>query len=380
MLRAPRGGRPDLWRLELPSVLGAAFGPAETEVDSPDIEYQTEDEEGSDDDEDQSLYHEGSSVHPPAGVKTSCDGVIEVMDLTAAEDLLESAAPDSDYAATEIDPVEPAYDVTADGDVRPSNNDRRADGPHITLEVPYSMPPEQLVEQWNIPADHVWVLERPAIVDEVPPEHPLELFAYRALRRGSMNLELMQDMLQAIIQCLPQLVKARKRKRTDFSITKEGQSFSLTWGSYVIGGCGGIARNTHNYSWLSRLLVALIRGQRKEHIFSSVSLRLNTYMTPHLDKHNHPALPSLLVACGRWQGGGLWVSERALPQQSSGDMMGRVYNVDNPSVLFRSHVLHSTMAWRGQRFVMVAYANNGIKTLREEDKEILTNLGFDSRY
>ena len=157
-------------------------------------------------------------------------------------------------------------------------------------------------------------------MDEVPPEHPLELFAHRMLRRGSMTLESMQDMLQAIIQCLPQLIKARKRKCSDFSVAKESQSFSLTWGSYVIGGCGGVTRNTHNLPWLSRLLVAMVTGKRKEHIFSSVSLRLNTYMMPHLDKHNHPALPSLLVACGRWQGGGLWVSERALPQQSSGDM------------------------------------------------------------
>ena len=61
-------------------------------------------------------------------------------------------------------------------------------------------------------------------------------------------------------------------------------------------------------------------------------------------------------------------------------MMGRVYNVGNPSVLFRAHVLHSTMAWRGQRFIMVAYANNGIKALKDEDKVLLTSLGFDCHY
>ena len=77
--------------------------------------------------------------------------------------------------------------------------------------------------------------------------HPNILWNYLLiahLRRGSMNLDLMQDMLQASIQCLPQLVKARKRKCTDFSITKDGQSFSLTWGSYVIGGSTVASRAT----------------------------------------------------------------------------------------------------------------------------------------
>ena len=29
---------------------------------------------------------------------------------------------------------------------------------------------------------------------------------------------------------------------------------------------------------------------------------------------------------------------------------------------------------------MVAYANNGIKALKDEDKDFLTSLGFDCRY
>ena len=104
-------------------------------------------------------------------------------------------------------------------------------------------------------------------------------------------------------------------------------------------------------------------------------------MTPHLDKQNHPAIPNLLIACGRWEGGGLWVCEHALPTPSpDGDMIGRVYNVGVPCVLFRSHWLHCTMAWKGQRFVLVAYANKGIDVLCEKDKELLTDLGFHCRY
>ena len=376
----PPGVDPEVWRLELPSILGAAFGSAELDDDLPDIAYQTDDEEDTDTMEAPLTIHGTSQRLSIANDMASVDKVQDVMDLTNEDDIFSPVTPAFDYAATVIDPMEPEMSPDTDGDEQTSCHVERMHEPHITLEVPYSMPPEPLLEQWNLPMDHVWILETPILGDAIPPENPLELFAFRALCRGSMNLEMMQDMLQAIIQYLPQLVKARKRKCTDFSIAKDRHSFSLTWGSYVIGGSSGITRNTRSHPWMSKLLVALVRGQRRGHVFSSISLHLNTYMTPHLDKHNHPALPSLLVACGRWQGGGLWVSEMALPQQRSGDMMGRVYNVGSPSVLFRAHVLHSTMAWRGQRFIMVAYANNGIRALQEEEVNTLSNLGFDCRY
>ena len=227
------------------------------------------------------------------------DRLDDVMDLTAEDELLGDITPLSAYSATEIDPVETDrdnYEMEMDGREESVISDHGEPGPRATLEVSYSQPPAQLLEQWNVPLDHVCVLDLPAVIDDAPPEHPLELFAYRVLRRGSVTLESLQDMLQAILQHLPQLTKARKRKCTDFSVTKEGKSFSLTWGSYVIGGSAGVTRNT---------LVAMIRGQKKEHVFSSISLRLNTYMAPHLDKHSHPAIPSLLVACGR-----LWTMAR----------------------------------------------------------------------
>ena len=252
--------------------------------------------------------------------------------------------------------------------------------PHITLEVPYSSQAEELLDQWNVPLDYTCILAAPALSLEEPPYHSLELFAFRMLHRGSLNLESMQDFLRALIQFLPELTKPRKRKCTEFAVEQQGQSLSLTWGSYVQGGFGGVTKNTKMFPWVAKLLTAWVKGQKPQHVFSSISLHLNTYMTPHLDKQNHPAIPNLMIACGRWQGGGLWVCEHALPMpSSSGDMVGRVYNVGVPCVLFRSHWLHSTMAWKGQRFVLAAYANKGIGVLSDEDKELLTNLGFHCR-
>ena len=60
--------------------------------------------------------------------------------------------------------------------------------------------------------------------------------------------------------------------------------------------------------------------------------------------------------------------------------MGRVYNMGDPGVLFSLHWLHASMAWQGQRMVLVAYANNNIQSLSEGDRAQLAALGFDSPY
>ena len=292
-----------------------------------------------------------------------------------------SASPHSEYALTEIDMEE--FDEGCRVVAEPDEH-KPGDGlvaPHITLEVQYSSQATELLEQWNVPLDYTCVLAAPILSLEEPPYHSLELFVFRMLHRGSLNLELMQNFLRALIQYLPELTKARKRKCTEFAVEQHGESFSLTWGSYVQGGFGGVTKNTRLFPWVSRLLTAWVRGQKPLRVFSSISLHLNTHMAPHIDKQNHAAIPNLMIACGRWQGGGLWVCEQALPKPSSnGDMIGRVYNVGVPCGLFRSHWLHSTMAWKGQRFVLVAYANKGITVLNDEDKELLTGLGFHCQY
>ena len=379
----PPGVDPELWRLELPSILGISHMNAVGD-DEPDMEIDYTSDEHSPwaaASDDTQVYTTEQIVE---AVKNRDNSKIQLEDEVGLDiqDSVGSATPLSEYARTEIDAdefddgsqmgVEPAGRIPVEG-LEPA--------PHITLEVPYSSQAGDLLQQWNVPPDYACILAAPALSLVEPPYHTLELFAFRMLHRGSMNLESMQDFLRALIQFLPELTKARKRKCTESTVEQQGQSLSLTWGSYVQGGFGGVTKNTTLFPWVARLLTAWVRGQKPRHVFSSISLHLNTCMTPHLDKQNHPAIPNLLIACGRWQGGGLWVCEHALPKSSpDGDMMGRVYNVGVPSVLFRSHWLHSTMAWKGQRFVMVAYANKGIGVLSEQDKELLTNLGFHCRY
>ena len=391
----PPGVDPEIWQLELPSILGIAYGP-DLDVDSPAGYSAVETEAASprpidisgEVGEDASMANTGGDM----GLVRQ-DAHEHRRDNTSVclDDTLMYASPRSDYALTEIDPddsviqsdveatdgAEDSREVEGDGPV-----DRWEQVAHITLDVPYSVPPAELIEQWNVPLDYVHMLAIPAISMEEPPVHPLELFAFRMLRRGSLNLDAFHEMQCILLQSLPQLTKARKRRCVEFANgPKGGASFSLYWGSFVMGGMHGLTRNSQDFPWMTRLLVAMIRGHRNHHVFSSLGLHLNTYMAPHLDKHNHPALPSFIIPCGRWQGGGLWVCDRSLPQQAStGDMMGRVYNLGDPGVLFRSHWLHASMAWQGQRMVLVAYANNNIQTLSEGDRAQLTALGFDSQY
>ena len=81
-----------------------------------------------------------------------------------------------------------------------------------------------------------------AISVEEPPEHPMELFAFRMLHRGSRNLAAFQEMQQILVQYLPQLTKARKRKCVEFANKPTGgTSFSLYlyWGSFAVGDING---------------------------------------------------------------------------------------------------------------------------------------------
>ena len=375
----PTGVDPDLWQLELPSILGISHM-----SDAAEAEEEREEEYSPMTACSEVAQQNQTEQLLEVGALLQGESIDKVEDAVVIDDsnTYGSASPHAEYAITEIDMEE--FDegcrVVAVPDERQSEHGLVA-APHITLEVPYSSPAAELLEQWNVPLDYTCVLAAPVLSLEEPPYHSLELFAFRMLHRGSLNLEMMQDFLRAIIQDLPELTKARKRKCTEFAVEQHGKSLSLTWGSYVQGGIGGVTKNTRLFPWVSRLLTAWVRGQKPLHVFSSISLRLNTYMAPHLDKQNHAAIPNLMIACGRWQGGGLWVCEQALPKQSSNrDMIGRVYNVGVPCVLFRSHWLHSTMAWKGQRFVLVAYANKGITVLNDEDKELLTGLGFHCQY
>ena len=155
------------------------------------------------------------------------------------------------------------------------------------------------MQRWSLPdKDHVYMLETRPLPATCPPVHPAELLAYRILHRGSIHVE---QFMQLVLQ-LPES-GSRKRKCAQASADHIRQmSFSV--GAYTLGGLHGVMKATRSFPWVARLLAAVVRGSCYNHVFSAVGLHLNTKMTPHVDIHNSPSCPSLLLPCTRWRGGG----------------------------------------------------------------------------
>ena len=234
------------------------------------------------------------------------------------------------------------------------------------------------IQRWSLPDDnHVYVLEVRPLPAVCPPTHPAELLAYRILHSGSIHVgQFMQLMLQ-----LPE-PGSKKRKCAQESTDHERQ-FSFSVGAFKLGGLHGVLKATRSFPWVARLLVAVVRGSCFNHVFSAIGLHLNTRMTPHVDIHNSPSRPNLLLPCSRWRGGGLWVSNathlRTLCDASS---TGYVVDITPPYVLMDPHRLHATMEWNvaDDRLLLVAYAVDRPSQLTAEDSEMLEDLGFSVRY
>ena len=235
-----------------------------------------------------------------------------------------------------------------------------------------------LMQRWSLPdKDHVYMLETRPLPATCPPVHPAELLAYRILHRGSIHVE---QFMQLVLQ-LPES-GSKKRKCAQASADHIRQmSFSV--GAYTLGGLHGVMKATRSFPWVARLLAAVVRGSCYNHVFSAVGLHLNTKMTPHVDIHNSPSCPSLLLPCARWRGGGLWVSNAAhLRALSEALSNGYVVDITLPYVLMDPHRLHATMEWDTayDRLLLVAYAVDRPDQLTAEDSTLLEDLGFSVRY
>ena len=232
--------------------------------------------------------------------------------------------------------------------------------------------------RWSLPdSDHVYMLDARPLPAVCMPLHPAELLAYRILQRGSIHVgQFMQLMLQ-----LPES-GGKKRKCAQVS-NDHVKQMTFSVGAYTLGGLHGVMKATRTFPWVARLLAAVVRGSCYNHVFSAVGLHLNTRMTPHVDVHNSPSRPNLLLPCTRWRGGGLWVSNAAhLRVLSEASSTGYVVDITLPYVLMDPHRLHATMDWDTtcDRLLLVAYAVDRPENLTAEDSALLEDLGFSVRY
>ena len=232
-------------------------------------------------------------------------------------------------------------------------------------------------EYWSLPQEgHTYVLDVPPLLDTQLPSHPAELLAYRLLHRGSMHSI---DFAQ-LVDVLPDSRKG-KRRGCIMEDPQGRRQFTFAVGAFTLGGLHGIMHATLDFPWVTRLLVAVVRGCCYNHVFSAVAVHCNQRMSPHVDLHNAPGRPNLLLPCTRWSGGGLWVSDNKHARTLSADSeTGRVLHITKPYTIMNPHVLHATVEWAGDRVLLVAYAVADPQKWLASDSQKLCELGFSVQY
>ena len=223
----PPGVDAELWRLELPSILGVGYGQGPEDSDMED----------------------------------AADKCAEEVSHVASETQETSASLD----------FEPLRDAS-----------REAVMPHITLEVTYRQASVCQPRAWNVPdTAHTYVLDPMPSPGADMPDHQAELFSMRMLHRGHLDMCDFRTLLELLEGACA--VKKRKCAKNDVG---SGAKASFSVGAVVQGGLGGILKCTRAFPWTVRLLVAVVRGCCYNHRFNAVSLHRNTFMAPHTDSHN----------------------------------------------------------------------------------------------
>ena len=284
----PRGVDEELWRLELPSILGVAWGGGRL-LDSDSDDGHFTDSEGNESETNVSSCSFDGNVFSEADKFLRCHAV--------------------------------EHNVT------------------------WSSRSVQLGEYWSMPPEgHTYVLDAPPLLNAQLPSHPAELLAFRLLHRGSMH----SSSFMQLVDVLPDLQKG-KRRGCILQDPPGRRQYSFAVGAFALGGLHGIMHATLDFPWVTKLLVAVVRGCCYNHIFSAVALHCNQKLSPHVDVNNAAGRSNLLIPCSRWRGGGLWVSDNKNAKQLSVDSAtGCVLQIKSPYIVMSPHVLHATMeSWSG---------------------------------
>ena len=321
-LLIPPGVDEELWRLEMPSILGVSFGQGPEESDVEDIAEAYEEE----------------ALPMDSVAHGSCAPVDSILLRAASQDAVM---------------------------------------PHITLDVTYQQASTCLPNAWNVPdIVHTYVLDPVPFPMEDMPVHRAELFSMRMLRRGHLDMCDFSTLLELLDG-----VGAGLKRKCAIGGGSSGAMASFSVGAYVQGGLGGILKCTRAFPWTVRLLVAVVRGCCFNHRFNAVSLHRNTLMAPHTDSHNARGFPNLVLPCSRWVGGGIWMAEASrLSTLVDASILGKVHAVRFPYVLLDPHVLRGTQIWSGDRIILIAYAVRDVRLLCPEDVHFLADYGFTVKY
>ena len=226
-------------------------------------------------------------------------------------------------------------------------------------------------EVWTRPS--LFRLEMPPwLVNLEPPVHGAELMAHTALRRGWVD----SDTLNRMLQLLPGRAQPRNAQAaTDTGMATAPKQFIA--GAFVYGGQAGVMRNTLLYPWTCIALVSLANLLVAGRHYSSFSLSRNVLSRPHTDLNNDRSTLNIIVPLTRWSGGELWIeapdgNSQLLPS----GLRGKKLPITSPFLLFDGADLHATCPWEGMRLTLVLYHVRNSSWLTPGSDRLLRRFGF----
>ena len=205
-----------------------------------------------------------------------------------------------------------------------------------------------------------------------PPVHGAELLAYTALRRGWVDSDILNQMLQ--------LLPGRSQPRNAQAAADNNSATSpkqFLAGAFVYGGQAGVTKNTRMYPWTCIALVSLANFLVDGRHYSSLSFSRNVLSRPHRDSNNDRTTLKVLVPLTKWSGGELWIeSPDGNSQLLPSGLRGRKHPVTAPFLLFDGASLHATCPWEGMRLTLVLYHIRNSSWLTSGSDRVLRRFGF----
>ncbi|CAE7319100.1 GIP [Symbiodinium sp. CCMP2592] len=163
-----------------------------------------------------------------------------------------------------------------------------------------------------------------------------------------------------------------------------GPDVYATFGAYQHGNFTGVTNATRDYPELVQYLTAFIRRHSGESDpFTSVVVARNLETGLHRDRYNVNGMRNIVIWCGAYEQGGLWVEgfhdgfesmSSTLPDGQKVD--GSVVPTENQVVKFNPRRLHKSLPWKGTKWTIIAYVNRGFARLPEAKVQELRDCGF----
>ena len=135
--------------------------------------------------------------------------------------------------------------------------------------------------------------------------------------------------------------------------------------------------DTRLFRWTTRWLCSMVNGANPHHHFSSCTLLKDVMHFLHRDSGNRDRSVNLLMPCGRWSGGQIWIADATGSVHLDGRVgAGRLVTISPPFIAIRSRVPHATFPWGGgSRLLLVGHHAGGLHRLPTADVATLTAAG-----